>query len=84
MANTFKRKPVHAFGSVVCSARIAYGLTQEELAGLIQVSTRWLQKIEAGEGMPNLQHIIHLMAILDIDPHVVAQEVGLVVPVLSH
>ena len=75
-----KRKANHAFASAICKARQEYGLTQEETAEIIGVSSRWYQKIEAGTGKPNLQHTLHLMALFDLDPKILAKETGLTLP----
>lgn len=66
-----------AFGQVVRTVRNSFGLTQENLAKLMNCSVRWLVQVENGESSLNCMDTIRLLAIFELDPAEVAKEVGL-------
>ena len=45
----------HNFATALYHARTEKKLTQEETAELLDISTRWFQKIENGYSEPNLE-----------------------------
>jgi DNA-binding XRE family transcriptional regulator len=64
------QKPIHCpirseFGKNVGRLRAAKGLTQEALAELTGISTRYAQSIEAGEYFPALPTLTRLRKALD-------------------
>ena len=65
----------HAFASELLLARKRKGYTQEKLASLLNVTTRWYQKIEKGESEPNLATTIRLLVYLEIDVQILRKEV---------
>ena len=71
----------HALGTVIHETRKHQELTQEELSELIDVSRRWIQKIESGESDVNWLNLLQLMVVLDLDPADLVKEVEIVVPV---
>lgn len=73
-----------AFGKIIHDARNSRGLTQEQLAELMNCSVRWIIQIEAGKSNPNNMDTILLMTILGLSPERVAEEVGWRVPVSSN
>lgn len=79
-----KRKPLHAFSAQLCTKRLEYGLTQQDVADYLCRSRRWYQKIEAGTSPPNWQDTILLIALFKIDAAAFAEEAGFHVPVSAH
>lgn len=69
-----------AFGKVIRDARNRLGLTQEQLAELMNCSVRWIIQIETGKSNPNNMDTVLLMTILKLLPEDVAKEVGLRIP----
>lgn len=53
-------------GSVIRSARIEAGLTQQELADRAGTSRSWIARIEAGHRKAELEPILRLLAALDL------------------
>lgn len=53
------------FGKNVAAMRIAAGITQEQLAEKVALSTRYLQSVEAGEYFPPLATLARLKAVLN-------------------
>lgn len=66
-----------ALGQVIRTARNRYGLTQEALAERMNCSVRWLIQIESGESCLNCIDTIHVLALLQLNPAEVAEEVGI-------
>lgn len=66
-----------ALGQVIRAARNRYGLTQEALAERMNCSVRWLIQIESGESCLNCIDTIHVLALLQLNPAEVAEEVGI-------
>lgn len=60
-----------ALGNAVRDARIHAGLTQEEVAERIGMSTRTVMNIEKGRSNPELTTVTSLIRILNIDPNLV-------------
>lgn len=71
------------FGRLIHDARKSRNLTQEKLAERMDCSLRWINRIEHGESSLNWKDTIGLLAILELSPKEVAEEVGLVVPILT-
>lgn len=71
-----KRTPIHIFAARLCAVRNEHGLTQQQVADFLCRSRRWYQKIEAGTSKPNWQDTILLLALFELDPASVAEEVG--------
>lgn len=69
------------FAEEVRKARKARGLTQEELAEIVMVSTRSIQYIEQGAWMPKPETLLRLMIALQITADLFREEVGITVPV---
>lgn len=59
------------------NARGQHKLTQEELAGLVSISTRSIQYIEKGVWLPKPETMLRLMIVLHIPADLFAEEVGL-------
>ena len=48
--------------------RRAYGLTQEELAERLDVSTKYLQRLEAGDENLTIRSVVGIANALDVQP----------------
>lgn len=70
-------------GYIVYLHRSQIGMSQEQLAETLGYSTRWIQKIEAGQANPSWIAILTLMMLLNITPDELSEEVSIRVPVLS-
>ena len=68
----FKR----AFSSEIFVRRHQLGLTQESVAELAGISTRWYQQIESGRRTPSGRLLLRLCAILRIDARLFYCTVG--------
>ena len=55
------------FGKNVLGIRKKRALTQEQVAEKMEVSTRYIQSLEAGEYFPSLQTLIRLKSALRCD-----------------
>ena len=55
------------FSSAVYRARRKKGLTQEQVAEVVDISVRWYQKIEKGEVLPSTELTLHLIEYLEIN-----------------
>ena len=53
--------------SKIYHARKRKGLTQEQLAGEMEITPRWLQRIESGKQWPSGRLLYRLVRYLDID-----------------
>ena len=53
--------------------RIKMGYTQEELAELIEISWRQMQRIEKGKSVPSIQTLKKLILVLNISDEDVAK-----------
>ena len=73
-----------ALGTAICRTRKRHDLTQEELAELVGLSPRWIQKIEKGLANPNWFHLLQIMAVLELDASLLAMEVRTDVLVSAH
>lgn len=60
-------KPLAKFGRNLARVRSARRMTQEELAELADINTRYLQKLEAGVGHPSLVVLCRLKKALRCD-----------------
>lgn len=56
-----------AFSSRVLDGRRQHGLLQPQLAEIMAVSVRWIQRIEAGAKLPGFYLALQLAAFLEID-----------------
>ncbi len=65
--NDFKK----ALGEIVRKARKEKGLTQSQLADLIQADTRTILNIENNKGNPKLEILFPLIRTLEINPYCV-------------
>lgn len=70
-----------SFGRVLREARIQKNLTQEELSERLSCSPHWINNIENGKSSPNWVDTINLLIELELDPKLLAEEVGILVPV---
>ena len=66
----------HAFSSELFVCRHQLGLTQESVAELAGISTRWYQQIESGRRTPSGRLLLRLCAILRIDARLFYCTVG--------
>ena len=73
-----------AFGRMIRDARNSHGLTQEKLAELMNCSVRWIIQVEGGKSSLNCLDTICLLAVLELSPAEVAEEVGIHVPVFAN
>lgn len=67
-----------ALGTAIHKIRKNQNLTQEELAELLDLSRRWIQKVESGRSNLNWLNLLQLMAVLELNPTDLAREVGIV------
>ena len=78
---TFDSKPTkeqkQLLGLLIYHYRTAAGITQEEMAELLDYSPRWIQKIESGQGNPNWITLVKIMILLQINPSQIAEESGI-------
>ncbi|MCI8624017.1 MAG: helix-turn-helix transcriptional regulator [Provencibacterium sp.] len=74
----------HALGVTIRKKRKSQDLTQEELSELVDLSRRWIQKVESGRSNPNWLNFLQIMVVLELDPTDLAREVGIVVSIPSH
>ncbi len=66
-----------AFSSEIFIRRHQMSLTQETVAELAGISTRWYQQIESGRRTPSGRLLLRLCAILQIDARLFYGTVGL-------
>lgn len=82
-----RRMPTQAekerFERLIRDARKSRNLTQEKLAERMNCSLRWINSVERGESSLNWRDTVRLLVILELSPEKVAEEVGLVVPILT-
>ncbi len=62
-----------AFGQAACTARCQLALTQERVADLAGISTRWYQQIESGSRTPSSRLLLRLCVILQIDTRLLCE-----------
>lgn len=76
-----KPKPTEAqlsvLGDTIHYAREAAGLTQEQLAEIIDCSPRWVQKLESCKSNPHWLTLMQLCALLDINIRELEEKLGL-------
>lgn len=60
---------VEAFGRVVAELREARGLTQRELAAMLEVDTSMVGKVENGTHLPRIEQWLAMARILRTTPH---------------
>lgn len=65
-----------AFASEIFARRHQMGLTQETVAELAGISTRWYQQLESGRRTPSGRLLLRLCAILRIDARLFYRTVG--------
>lgn len=63
------------FASSVYHARIKLGLTQEEAAEALDISTRWYQEIETGKALPSTMLTLKIFAFFEIDGKLLKEDV---------
>lgn len=63
----YPKKVLLRFGRNVASLRQKAGITQELLAEKLDINTRHLQKIEAGEVAPSFGSLYHLRRLFDVN-----------------
>ena len=71
-------KQKEALGDALRHARDSVGLPQEELAELLDCSSRWVQKLEGPKSNPNWFTLLQLRALLGIDLCELDKKLGLV------
>ncbi|MBR5460640.1 MAG: helix-turn-helix transcriptional regulator [Clostridia bacterium] len=69
------------FANLILNARLDSGLTQSEVAQAVSVSTRWIQRIEAGEKLPGTLTMLRLILFFDLDIEELRKEIGLIEPI---
>ncbi len=67
----------YKLATLILSARLDAKLTQSETAEAIGVSTRWFQRLEAGEKLPGSLTLLRLLLFFEIDPEKLREEVEL-------
>ena len=70
-----------SFGRVLREARIQKNLTQEELSVLLSCSPHWINNIDNGKSSPNWVDPSNLLIELGLNPKLLAEAVGILVPV---
>lgn len=55
------------FASAVYHARIDHGMTQEQAAEALGISTRWYQHIELGDRLPSAMLVLKIFAYFEIE-----------------
>lgn len=68
-------------GDMLRHCREDLHLTQEDLAAFLGCSPHWISDIEQGKCNPNWRDVLHLAAIVKLDPIRFAEEAGLNVPI---
>jgi transcriptional regulator with XRE-family HTH domain len=63
----FSSREARLLGSTVAKLRVAGGLSQDKLAEKLNVSTRYVQKLEAGVHSPSLGLLTKLRKVLKIE-----------------
>lgn len=84
MKSKTKSSLTFTFANMILDARLDKGLTQNEVAEAISVSTRWYQMLEAGEKLPGSLTLLRLIFFLELDIKKLEKELGLVIPVSSN
>lgn len=56
-------------------------ITQEQLSSFLGCSVHWINDIEQGKCNPNWRDVLHLAAIVKLEPIVFAEEAKLHVPI---
>lgn len=79
--HSISKETKKALGRVIMAHRKEQGLTQQEVAEKLGWSMHWISNIENGNGVLNEVDTILLLAVLKLDPEIVAEEAGLLVPV---
>lgn len=64
----------YPFGSIVKRRRLALGLTQDQLAERVGVSSRWIQLLESGTQQPKITSFLCLAQGLRCDPAILISE----------
>lgn len=70
-------KQKKTLGDALRHAREAADLTQEELAELLDCSSRWVQKLEGPKSNPNWLTLLQLRALLGMDLQALDEKLGL-------
>lgn len=80
-----RRTPTQAqrylVGDMLRHCREDLHLTQEDLSAFLGCSPHWISDIEQGKCNPNWRDVLHLAAIVELDPIRFAGEAGLNVPI---
>ena len=58
---------IFRFAGAIYHARHDRGLTQEEAAEALNISTRWYQKIERGQVLPGTKLALRIIAFFEIE-----------------
>lgn len=66
-----------AFAAQLSQARRRRGLTQQQVAEVVDISARWYQQLERGAMMPGATTLLRLVIFLEIDVRELREEVGL-------
>jgi transcriptional regulator with XRE-family HTH domain len=61
-------------GGRVAEQRRAYGITQEELAERLDVSVKYLQRVEAGEENLTIESVVNVANALEVAPASLIQQ----------
>lgn len=56
------------FGKVIKDRRVSRGWTQEQLASTAEISTRYVQSLEAGNKSPSIETVFKLSKALGTSP----------------
>lgn len=80
-----RRTPTQAernhFADMLRHCREKLNITQEQLSSFLGCSPHWISDIEQWKCNPNWRDVLHLVAIVKLDPVHFAEEVGLRVPI---
>ena len=75
---SFDSKPTkeqkQLLGLLIYRCRTSAGMTQEELAELLECTPRWVQKMESAQSNPNWTTLIKIMELFQISPAQIAEE----------
>jgi DNA-binding XRE family transcriptional regulator len=69
-----RRRPIadaRALGQIIRVRRRELGFTQARVADLCGVSIRFLSEVERGRGTAGIDRLLHVLATLSLDVHVV-------------
>ena len=68
------------FSKAIYYKRKEMGLTQEEAAEKLDISTRWFQMVENGKHIPGGELVLKIIVFFGIDSHTLSDEKNVLLP----